>query len=264
MPELPDVEVFKRYLDATALHQTIERVDVRDEYVLKGTSPGELGGLLTGEALVSSRRHGKYLFVETTGAPWLVFHFGMTGFFRYYRDPDHASEYPKLVLDHENGYHLAFDCRRKLGEVSLAPDPEAFIADQGLGPDAMSEGFDEEAFREAVGGRRGMVKTALMNQQAMAGVGNEYSEEALYQAGVHPRTPVSDLDGDALDELYGILREVMETAIERRVDPEQMPDDFIIMNRDPGSPCPRCGTAIRRIEVSGRGTYLCPGCQPEP
>lgn len=264
MPELPDVEVFKRYLDASGLHQLVRRVDVRDDYVLKEVSPEELAEVLEGEELASSRRHGKYLFVEATGGPWLVFHFGMTGFFRYYRDPDHASDYPKVVLDYENGYHLAFDCRRKLGEVRLTPEPEAFVAEKKLGPDAMSDSFDQEAFRDAVGDRRGMIKTALMNQQAMAGVGNEYSEEALYQAGVHPRTPVSALDDDALDGLYRTLREVMATAIECRVEPERMPDDFIIMNREPGSPCPRCGTAIERIEVSGRGTYVCPGCQPEP
>lgn len=259
MPELPDVAHLKRYLDATALHQPVERVDVRDSYVLKGISASRLREQLEGTEIDSSTRHGKNLLVELTGgACCLRLHFGMTGSLRYYRDDD-APQYTRVLLDFDNGYHLAYVCPRKLGRVSIAESAEAFVENEELGPDALEIGRDD--FLQIMRGRRGALKTALMNQQVIAGLGNVYSDEILYQAGLLPTRKVGDLDEDALKEVYRVMQRVLKASIERNADAEEMPRAWLIHNRGKGETCPRCGTQVRREEVSGRGCYFCPGCQ---
>lgn len=262
MPELPDVEIFKRYLDSTALHQPIRRTEVREEDLLRGVTPQKLARRLKGARLEAARRHGKFLLVRLDTGSWLVLHFGMTGFLRYFRDggSDREPGHVRLLLHLENGWRLAYDCQRKLGEVGLADDADRFVQERGLGPDALEMGREE--FLEALEGRRGMVKPTLMNQRILAGVGNVYSDEALFQARIDPRTSVAELDAAARRRLRDALRETLETAIAARVDPERFPDGYLLPRREEGASCPRgCGGRVERIVVSGRGAYRCPGCQ---
>lgn len=261
MPELPDVEVFRQYLEATSLHRKVEEVEARDAYVVKDLSADELDEALRDREFRRGRRHGKLLFVETDGDPWLLLHFGMSGFLEYHEDPDETSEYPRVLFRFEGGSHLDFDNRRKLGEVRIVEDPDAYVREKGLGPDALSGGLDRQAFVEALRGRRGMLKTALMNQEILAGIGNEFSDEILFQRRLHPRTKVADLDDGALGEIWDSLHTTLESAIDARMKPEQMPSRFLLPHREAGAACPRCGGEISRVEVAGRGAYHCPECQ---
>lgn len=145
---------------------------------------------------------------------------------------------------------------RKFGQIGLVDDVEAFVEAEGLGPDAQE--LDLDGFRERLAGRRGTIKGTLMNQQVIAGLGNEYTDEILFQAGLHPRTPVEALDDEALERVYEIMREVIEKAVEARIDPDRMPDSFLLPHREEGTACPRCGRPLEKIEVVGRPTYLCP------
>jgi formamidopyrimidine-DNA glycosylase len=264
MPELPDVEVFRGYLQATGLHQPIERAEPADQRLLRGVGARRLRETLRGNSLVATDRHGKHLFAALEKGGFLVLHFGMTGFLRYYRDEEKRPEHAGLVLHFRDGYHLALDSQRRLGEVSLAESVAGFAEKRGLGPDALDPELDCEAFAGMIGGRRGMVKTALMNQQALAGVGNVYADEALYQAGLHPQTPARSLDAQALGRLFRTLRRVLATAIERGADPARLPGSWLLPRREPGAECPRCGGKVAKLTVSGRPTYLCPACQPGP
>lgn len=257
MPELPDVEVFRRYLDATSLHKRIARVRVRDEELLRGVSKRTLQRRLNGAFLRGTRRHGKYLLVDLEPGDWLALHFGMTGFLRYFRDPESEPAHVRLRLDFDNGYRLAYDCQRKLGEIRLVADPETFAEEKELGADVLE--LDREGFLERLEGRRGMIKTALMDQSLLAGVGNVYSDEALFQTEIHPETAVADLDGKTLGHLHRTLHRVLEKAIREKV--ERFPDSWLLPHREPGAGCPRCGGTIRRIEVAGRGCYICPDHQ---
>ena len=117
MPELPDVETFKRYLDATSLHQRITGVDVQNPYVLKGLSARELAHQLKGRRFESSRRHGKHLFVRADHTIWLRLHFGMTGFLRYFKGEEEARRYARAVFVFEKDHRLAFDDQRMFGEI---------------------------------------------------------------------------------------------------------------------------------------------------
>jgi formamidopyrimidine-DNA glycosylase len=256
VPELPDVEVYRKYLDATSLHKEIEGVSVFNSEVLQGTSARQLRLGLKGRRFTSTRRHGKYLFAKVEGDGWLVLHFGMTGRLRYFKKPGHEPEHARVSIDFANGYHLAYDSQRKLGIVSMAESVEGFVAKKGLGPDALE--MDAEVFMETFRGRRGSVKPALMRQGLMAGVGNVYADEILFHAGVRPDKRLRDLGDSRLNAIYVSMREVLEEAVEAGADPRRFPKACLLPQRREGGRCPRCGAALRKTRLSGRGTFYCP------
>lgn len=259
MPELPDVEILKRYLNATSLHQEIGGVEVSAPELLEGISEGRLRDRLVGHALTATRRHGKHLFVRVGdgAAGWLRFHFGMTGRLEYAKDADDLPEHTRFRLDFSNGYHLAYDNPRKLGEIGWVEDVDRFVAGEELGADPLADDLPLEAFRDLLSGRRGMVKTTLMNQRVLAGLGNVYVDEILFQAGVHPETAVPDLAEEAFDGLYHALYQVIEGAIEAKADRDALPDDWLLPHRGRDGSCPRCGGMLKEIEVGGRTTWYC-------
>jgi formamidopyrimidine-DNA glycosylase len=261
VPELPDVEVFKRYVDATALHQTIARVDVYDAKILRGTSKRSLEKSLRKRKFQRTDRHGKYLGLQLDSEPWLVLHFGMTGEPRYFKNEGTTPKHTRLRVSFSNGYHLAYVNQRRLGTVQLADDFARFVSRQGLGPDALA--FDRQAFGDLFSASRGTVKTLLMKQEAIAGVGNIYADEALFQAGIHPTTRPAQLDEKTIGRLYQALRHVLRTAIDRQVDPGAFPKSWLLPRREKDGRCPRSHGPLKLLKVSGRTTYFCPKCQPK-
>jgi formamidopyrimidine-DNA glycosylase len=261
LPELPDVQVLKQYVDATSLHQQIETVEVYSQQMLEGLDAQQLRDRLQGRTFEGTRRHGKYLFAELDDGDWLVLHFGMTGELQYYKNPDKEPEYEQILFHFANGYHLAYVMTRKLGEVRVVDEPECLIEEKDLGPDVLASDFGFGTFRQILGGRRGMIKSRLMDQHLMAGIGNVYSDEILFQAGVHPRTRVNELGSDGLKRIFDRLKEVLHIAIEHGAEPEQFPDGYLTRYRHTDQDCPKCGGPIERIEVAGRAGYFCPRCQ---
>jgi len=261
MPELPDVAVFKRYFDATALHQQIDGVDVRDTQLLANVSGPELTSRLAGQAFVGTSRHGKYLFAVLDDDDVLVLHFGMTGHLQYYEYLGDEPEYTQLLCSFRNGYQLAYVSARKLGEIRLIKEIDAFIRAKKLGPDVLDDDFDFDAFQERLSARHGMIKTRLTDQHIMAGIGNVYSDEILFQAQVHPKTPVDKLDRETLRAVFDKMKSVLEIAIDHDAEPSQFPDDFIIPQRREDGECPVCGGNVERVKISGRSAYFCPRCQ---
>lgn len=256
MPELPDVELYRHYIDSTALHQKISQVKTEPS-VLTGLSAKQFGIALEDKVLESTRRHGKYLFIKLNNHAWIVFHFGMTGFVRYYQDDSKAPEHVRCTLEFENGYKLVYDSQRKLGRIGLIKDLEQFIKRQNLGIDALSRALDLERFTDLLQSRRGAVKTFLMNQSVIAGIGNIYSDEILFQSGIHPKKNVKKLSANRIDTLFNNTKRVLNTAIEVEADPKRMPSNYLLPHRDPGEQCPHCKGKIKRITVNGRGTYFC-------
>lgn len=263
MPELPDVEIFRRRIEENALRRVVETVRVSSDDLLVDTSESSLRDALRGHTLRETLRHGKHLFVRSgeERRRWLRLHFGMTGSVEIYqRDDEPQPEHTHLALDLEGGRTLAYRCPRKFGEIGLVDEPAVFVEASGLGPDPWGGGvagaFDLSDFREVLEGRRGMLKPTLMNQDVLAGLGNVYVDEALFQAELHPETRVDDLDSDAVARLWESTKVVMETAVERDADPERLPEDWLLPRREKG-PCPRCDGSIVKSEVGGRATYRC-------
>ena len=153
MPELPDVENFKRYLDRTGRNKKIAHVQVRAGRILRGVSARRLSRALVHHKITRSRRHGKHLFARIDEGPWLALHFGMTGYFEYFKKPE--GDHDRLRLDFTNERHLAFVNHRKFGKLHLIDAPDDFIAEEKLGPDALDRGLTAKRFRELLAGRHG-------------------------------------------------------------------------------------------------------------
>jgi formamidopyrimidine-DNA glycosylase len=165
-----------------------------------------------------------------------------------------------MCISFADGGRLGWSCQRKLGRIRLAERVDAFVRDMRLGPDALSAEMTEAAFADRIGKSRGSVKSALMNQSAIAGIGNVYADEILHQAGIHPGRKPVELGAGAFRNLYDSMRDVLERAIAAGAAPEKMPAQFLLPRREAGAAC-ACGTPIEKIIISGRTGYYCPRCQ---
>lgn len=273
MPELPEVELFSRYFAAHALDQRIERVRVLDERILGEVRKAAFVRALKGSAFARVRRHGKHLFAEA-GRVWLHLHFGMTGDLAYYESSGVTGASPviygrqrtgegacpptrfaRVVFDFDNGWHLAYEDMRLFGVVDLTPSPEAYIAAHELGPDPLE--LNLAGFRRIVAGRRGAVKSLLMSQDVIAGIGNLYADEILFQTSIHPRRAADRLSDAEVKAIFTTTRRILTSVIERKAAGKDYPARFLIPRREEGERCPLCGGTIRRSVVFGRTTYYC-------
>jgi len=262
VPELPEVERFRRYLAQTSLHQTVEQVSVTDRRILHGVTVRGLGAALKGGQFARTARHGKYLLAELNRGGWLVLHFGMSGRLQQFRFLEGRPPHSRVIVRFQNGVHLAFVCMRMFGEVSLTAGPDALVAERRLGPDALA--VTRAAFLEQLDGRTGMIKPILMNQRVVAGLGNLYADEILFQARIHPETPVRRLGRERLGRVFSVMRRVLRLAVRRHAQIDAYPSSYLLPRRGDDQPCPRCGRKLVRSVVGGRGTYHCSACQRRP
>jgi len=219
MPELPTLEIYKKYFDETSLHQTIKQVQVVSPEVLMDTSSEQIKETLLNHEFIQSYRYGKYLFAQLVNSLFLTMHFGMTGLLHYgSRD---GSPYPRLLIKFSTGNFLSFDDARKFGKIGLTNNPDKFIKEKKLGPDALE--IDFKSFREAFQNRKGMIKPLLLNQHVLAGIGNLYADEILYQSHVHPLTPAHLLDEEEWKQLFHNMKKVLRKAIECHDKPKTLP-----------------------------------------
>lgn len=259
MPELPEVESFRKYFEATSLNQRIEKIILRSPTLLKDTSERALKKNLEGQSFKATFRHGKYLFVSISNGKWLMLHFGMTGDLYYFSPEEAAPEHYAMliVFAHEN--QLAFQDRRKLGRIEIVSDPQRFTEEEGYGPDALTIEVDE--FTTRLNKRKLAIKTALMNQKIVAGVGNEFSDEILFLSGIHPESMSNKLGMVQLKSIWKHMKKVLEDAVRHNADRDKLKQYFFLENRKAGLPCPRGNGKTQFKTVGGRSAYFCPACQ---
>jgi formamidopyrimidine-DNA glycosylase len=222
-------------------------------------SASSIRSRLAGRRLQGSHRHGKYLFAGLEGDGWVVLHFGMTGDLHHYKGDKDPPGHERLRLSLNDGWNLGYSCPRLLGAVDLAEDVGEFINERSLGPDAFD--LDLSHFRKRLSARSGAIKSVLMNQKVLAGLGNVYTDEVLFQAGVHPKAPAGRLDDEQVRGLHRGMHRILHQAIESRADPARMPSSWLLPHREPEASCPRCAATLKRITVGGRQGYCCPSCQ---
>src|SRR6476646_3697172 len=261
MPELPEVETFKRYLDSTSLHQRITNVDVWDAYVLKRVSARQLAWRLKGRRFENSHRHGKHLFVRAGDELWLRLHFGMTGWLQYLKRNEETPKTARVLFSFANNRRLAFDDQRKFGEIELIEDVDEFVQTRSLGPDALEISLSQ--FKAIVGKHRGAVKAILLNQQLIAGIGNLYADEILFRVRMHPATDAVRLNDKDLTGLFRAMRHVLEKAIALKTDFNRLPKTWLLTHRGKRGRCPRCGRALKSATIGGRTSWFCAHCQRE-
>src|SRR5687767_5122532 len=160
MPELPEVESYRRYFAKHALHQRIARVEVRDERILGEIRKETFARRLRGLEFKAARRHGKHLFADA-GNTWLHLHFGMTGDLAYYTDRDEEPRFAKIVFNFDSGGHLAFEDMRLFGLAELVDSPDVYIAGKGLGADPLDPSFTYAKFAKLLERRKGAMKSLL-------------------------------------------------------------------------------------------------------
>ncbi len=258
MPELPDVEGFRRALAGRLPGSRVRHVHVADPAILRNTSPQSLGRRLSGRRFETPRRHGKWLMLPA-GGPTVLVHSGMTGRPYYADSSDAALPHERLVIEFDDGA-LRYSDQRKLRGVWLAPDDDAIAGITGpQGPDAL--GLKRPRFADLLRGRRGGLKSALTDQSLLAGLGNLLADEICWQACLNPDLAVSALGDGEVARLYGVMCRVLHTSVRHRCVPALR--GWLTSVRDGDSAaCPRCGTKLRRGRINGRATRWCPRCQP--
>jgi len=251
MPELPEVEMYARYFARHALEQTITGIRVIDPRILGTRTLGPL----VGRSLRSVRRHGKHLFADAGDGIWLRIHFGMTGDLAYFEDD--PPRFARVIFDFENGAHLAFEDMRLFGVVDLVHSPDDYVREHGLGPDPLDPRFTLRDFRNLLHKRRGRIKALLLSQNAIAGIGNLYADEALYRASIDPRRTIDRMTDAEVKALFHAIRGVLREAIAFKARGGDYPGRYLVQHREEGDRCPRCGGTIRRTVVATRTTYYC-------
>lgn len=265
MPELPEVESVRRQLDPELGGRKVLRVWTDPI----PTMPRQFhqATLLEGRTVAHVGRRGKFLIAPLDDGLELVLHLGMTGVLQFGDAGPHA----RATLDLDDGRRLVFSDPRRFGRLAVveAGDYRALPALQTLGPEPLSDDFDPDRFAAAIASSSSPIKPLLLSQRPVAGVGNIYADEALWQARIHPASRrVGRLRAHAL---HGAIKDVLAAAVEREgttfrdyrmVNGQSGRNaSFLVAYGRAGAPCPRCGAPLRKIVLGGRGTTYCPHCQ---
>jgi len=295
MPELPEVETYVRDLEGLLKGRSVVRTEVRWSRTVAAPDAEAFVARMTGMRFVTFGRRGKYMLLGLESGETLVVHLRMTGSFtlvpatppppttdaRTHRSTEILitdtlntdDPHVHLLFDLDDGSQLRFRDTRKFGRLWLVENAETVI--HALGPEPWDPAFTPEAFGAALAGRRAPVKALLLDQRIVAGVGNIYADESLWQAGILPMRAAGSLSADETTRLHGAIRMVLERAIVRGgsslgdgstnyVAPSgaqgAFQEEFAVFQRT-GKPCLRCGAPIQRTVVAQRGTHYCGVCQ---
>ena len=271
MPELPEVETIRRQLEPQITGARIADAEVHDDRWTRPESPREVERLLSGRTIEAVERRGKYLLLRLEGERTLAMHLRMTGNLLLI-DGGEEPPYLRAELGLGDGRQLVFTDARRFGHAVVLEDAELdeyFAARLGVEP--LSDSLTAEELCRRAAGRRAPLKSFLLNQLGVAGIGNIYADEALHRAELHPLSPAGSMKPEDCERLRVGIVEALEAGLrsggasiddyrDSRGEQGAMQDDFLVHTRE-GEPCPRCGADIQRIVVAGRSTYFCPSCQ---
>jgi formamidopyrimidine-DNA glycosylase len=290
MPELPEVETIR-----AGLARLLPGKAVKDVWYDWDKSfpnaPADVARFLVGSEIEKVRRRAKVLIIELSSGWALIIHLKMTGqlvfigkgqrFGAGHPGKELVGELPakstRVVLDFKDGSKLFFNDQRKFGWMRLMPTLEIPEIDffKKVGPEPLDDDFTVDKFIERLMRRQNSnIKSVLLDQTVVAGIGNIYADESLWSAKIHPATIVKDIPKPGLVLLYNAVRDVLNLSIQKGgstdknyVDAEGKKGSYLSFAnvfRKEGQPCPRCGTPIEKIRVAGRGTHICPRDQKAP
>ena len=274
MPELPEVETIRRQLAPHLEGRALDDVEILDARWTRPDAPGPVQDDLRGRVVQEVGRSGKYMVWSLTGERYLIVNLRMTGALLF--DPPADPPHTRVRFSLNDGHRLVYNDPRRFGTGHLVTGASARDAYLGrrLGVEPLTPGFTAEYLRGQARGRLAPVKSFVLDQKRIAGVGNIYADEALFRARIHPLRPAGSLRGAQFEALREAIEYALAAGIDakgatiddfRHVDGAQgsFQDRFCVHQRA-GQPCPACGTAIRKLVVGGRGTYVCERCQPRP
>jgi formamidopyrimidine-DNA glycosylase len=276
MPELPEVETVARSLREHLVGRTIQGVTLRWHRTLalpRGDDAGdEFRRRLLGRRVLSVGRRGKYVVLALDEGHLLI-HLKMSGRLQVVPCHEPADKHVQVLFDLDDGRQLRFRDVRKFGRVYLVDRPEAVTA--SLGPEPLAEDLNLSDFRRLLERRSGRLKSLLLNQSFLAGLGNIYADEALFRARLHPLRKAATLTAKEQERLYLAVRAVLAEAITDQgttlsdggyVDAQGQAGRYqerLAVYHRAGEPCARCQAPIERLIIGGRSSHFCPGCQVE-
>lgn len=274
MPELPEVETVRRSM-------TDRVVDARVESVIFRGFPGVVGEMLpeqftqliVGERFDCIERRGKHLWLAFEGGNGLFVHLMMTGQLLVLPPKTEPARFEHLRLGLSNGWELAYADQRKFGRVKWLTDDQWAAKERVIGPEPLDDDFTPQLLAQQLKSRTTPIKALLLDQRRIAGIGNIYADEALYRAGIHPGRPAGSLSEEEVEALHTAIRAVLREGIERRgttlanyrdADGQlgTNASNLRVYGRGGLGMCERCGAPLERLRIAGRGTHICPRCQP--
>lgn len=257
MPELSEVETFKKYFDKTSIGLVVKDVKIKDERILK--VPKEVFvTTLKDKKFEETIRHGKYLLIHCETL-FLIMHFGMTGDLEYFENVKDEPKYTKVLFQFTNGHFLSYISQRLFGHLDITNSIEDFLKKKKLGPDAYKMNYNE--FKKTLVKRTAIMKSALLNQSIFAGIGNIYSDEILFQCKLNPKRKINTLDENELNDLFQNIKTVLKYGIDFKGQLKDYSKDLLIPHRSKDGNCPNCTSKLERYEISGRHGFFCPKCQ---
>jgi len=278
MPELPEVETIRAQLAERLVGRRITAVEISDPLLVAPAEPEAFVRSVVGERVASVGRRGKYLLCGLESGAVLALHLRMTGRLHWRPvapGPD-EERFLRAVWWFDDGATLTFGDARRFGRAWVIPagtDQAAYWAGR-LGVEPLGDQFTARRLAELMRGRRVAIKSALLNQALIAGLGNMYADEALFAARVHPRRPAGELSEREYRALHRAIRDRLNAAIAAggpSIDTYRdglgqrgRMQEQLRVHLHEGEPCPRCGSIIVKTVVGQRGTYWCPRCQPDP
>lgn len=276
MPELPEVEAARRAVEEHCCGKRITKAIIGDDdKVIEGVSPAELQKALVGKRVVAAHRKGKNMWLELDTPPFPSFQFGMTGAVyikgvsvtKYKRsaindNDEWPSKFSKVFVELDDGLEMSFTDKRRLARVRLLENPEAVPPISELGPDALLGLMPEEDLINGLSRKKIAIKSLLLDQSFIAGIGNWVADEVLYQARIHPMQPASALSKESCKSLHKCIKEVIGKALEVGAESSQYPDNWIFHSREkkPGKAFVD-GKKIDFITVGGRTSAYVPDLQ---
>ncbi|MBG8555491.1 DNA-formamidopyrimidine glycosylase [Hymenobacter guriensis] len=269
MPELPEVETYRRLLDELLVQQQLVALEVLDAHVL-AVPEDELRQAVVGATVTATHRLGKNCFLELSTGQVLALHFGMTGDVGAYRDEHDRPRFTRVAFHLADGLRVAFIDPRKFGRIRLAGSVAEYQRAKKIGPDALA--ITTEELQKGLGKKKTLIKPALLDQCLTAGLGNWIVDEVLFQARIHPERIANTLTSEEFKAMHMAIQLVLRTAIEHEAVYRHFPASFLIHAREwdesatPGTEahrfCPRHPKVeIGKHYVGGRATYHCPSCQ---
>lgn len=257
MPELPEVAHFKKFSDEALLNKKVVKLSFGATKPLQETQR-TFTETFKDQTFTQTEQLGKYLFIKSDAKKWLVLHFGMSGnvdFSALDELPKHAI----ITFHFKDDTHFSFVCPRKFGKVWITDSVENFQKEHKLGSDALS--ISKKDFLTLMENQTAGAKSILMDQHKIAGIGNVYADEILFQSHIHPKTKVSNLTKKEVSSLYKNISTILNKAIPIIEKGEKAPDNCLKAHRYEGDDCPGCKGKVEKIQVGGRTTYFCEGCQ---
>jgi formamidopyrimidine-DNA glycosylase len=276
VPELPEVETVRVSLEPAVVGRRFERVEITDPRLTRPLDPQEVSAELNGEVVQALERRGKYLIFRFRSGRVLLIHLRMTGTLGHHRNGGLEDDpHRRAVVTLDDGSDVTYRDVRRFGTwLLLDPGEETEYLTRRLGEEPLGERFTTDSLAARLANRRAPIKAAILDQRAAAGMGNIYADEALWRARIHPLTPAGELARPEIRRLQRAIRDALRAGIARQGTTLRdyrtptgargsMQEELRVYGRE-GEPCLRCGTAVAKTRIAGRGTYYCPSCQQPP